>query len=224
MTAHQTGVVVGFWLFLLAGLAIAIPAAIQDGFLDETPRQPVLGPSQSRLVVKPGMTVDDMRRLSSLKIKGSPESVFADGGVFDFAIADTPTSFGGCRYYFISTYSKDRQHIEMMSIGTSSRKLSRAELEAANVAMRTKLSADGWLAGHEVYRDEQDRRLHGGASRGPAGTVWLKGDTVLHMLTRRMDDAKPGEAADAGAWIQYVELGQSAHWPGIERYAFEPAR
>jgi hypothetical protein len=37
IAAHQTGIVIGFWLFLAAGLAIAIPAAIHDGFFDATP-------------------------------------------------------------------------------------------------------------------------------------------------------------------------------------------
>jgi len=34
LAAHQTGIVIGFWLFLALGLAIAIPAAIADGFFD----------------------------------------------------------------------------------------------------------------------------------------------------------------------------------------------
>jgi hypothetical protein len=226
MGAHQTAIVIGFWIFLLLGLAIAIPAALQDGFFGADMTATIgNAPSQGTLMVRPGMSVDEMHRQSSLKVKGSPTSVFADGGVFDFAVAGTPTTLSGCRYYFITTFSNDRQRIQMMSIGTSSRKVSRAELEQANAAMRRRLAADGWLAGHEVYRDEQDRSLHGGATRGPAGAVWLHGDTVLHLLSRRMDDAKPGEdRTTAGEWIQFVDLGWRATWSGIERYVFEPAR
>lgn len=223
VAAHQAGIVVGFWLFCLLGLAIAIPAAIQDGFFGE-PGPAALGPSQGKLVVEPGMSVDDMKRRSSLKIKGSADSVFADGGVFDIAIGDSGLTLPGARYYFITTSSKDRARIDMMSIGTSSRKGTRAELEAANATLRARLTAGGWLAGHEVYRDEQDRTLHGGASRGPSGAVWRKGETVLHILERRMDDAKPGEVKDAGEWIQFVDLGRRDNWPGIERYVFEPVR
>jgi len=222
MAAHQTGIVIGFWLFLCLCLAIAIPAAMQDGFLGSVPAADI-GRSQGTLVVKPGMSVDEMHRQSSLKIKGSADSVFADGGVFDFTVGDTGLTISGCRYYFITTSSKDRQHIDMMSIGTSNHKVSRSELEAANAALRARLAGDGWLAGHEVYRDAQDRILHGGAARGPAGAVWLKGETVLHILTRRMDDAKAGEARDAGEWIQFVDLARRDRWPGIERYVFEPA-
>lgn len=223
VAAHQTGIVIGFWLFCTLGLALAIPAAIQDGFFGP-PAAAALGPTEGTLVVKPGMAVADMHRLSTLKIKGSPDSVFAAGGVFDFTIADTGTTFPGCRYYFITTFSKDRQHIQMMSIGTSHSKMPKLALEAENAAMRARLASDGWLAGHEVYRTEQDRTLHGGAVRGPSGAVWLKGDTVLHILSRRMDDAQRGEAPDAGEWIQFIDLGQRDHWSGIERYVFEPAR
>ena len=37
VAAHQTAIVIGFWLFLLLGLAIAIPAAIKDGAFDDAP-------------------------------------------------------------------------------------------------------------------------------------------------------------------------------------------
>ncbi len=34
IAAHETRVVIGFWLFLALGLAIALPAAVHDGFFD----------------------------------------------------------------------------------------------------------------------------------------------------------------------------------------------
>ena len=37
LATHQTGVIVGFWLLITLGLAIAIPAAIHDGFFDTDP-------------------------------------------------------------------------------------------------------------------------------------------------------------------------------------------
>jgi hypothetical protein len=55
--------------------------------------------------------------------------------------------------------------------------------------------------------------------------MWLNGDTVLRIERRRLDDPKPGEAParpDPGS--NFVELGQRAHWPWIERYVFAPAR
>ena len=220
VAAHETGIVVGAWLFLLAGLAIAVPAAIQDGFFGPLPPA-ALSPAEGTLVVEPGMSVDDMKRRSTLKIKGSADSVFASGGVFDFKIGDGGVTLANCRYYFITTTSKDRTHIDMMSIGTSQRKVSRTELEAQHAALRARLAEAGWLAGHEVYRDEQDRILHGRRTRGEPGAVWLKGDTVLHILEKRMDEGKAGDPKDIGEWIQFVDLGRRQRWSGFERYVFE---
>lgn len=36
-TKHETRIVLGVWLLLALGLAIAIPAAIEDGFFDASP-------------------------------------------------------------------------------------------------------------------------------------------------------------------------------------------
>ena len=102
VAAHQTGIIFCFWQFLGLGLAIAIPAAIQDGFLGPVPAA-ALGPSQGKLIATPGMSVDDMQRLSSLKIKRSPDSVFADGGVFDITLGDTGFTISGIRFYYITT-------------------------------------------------------------------------------------------------------------------------
>jgi hypothetical protein len=62
--------------------------------------------------------------------------------------------------------------------------------------------------------------VHRGASEGPEGRTWLKGDTVLTIQRRRMDEAKPGEAADAGGWIQFVDLGLLGQWPSRDRFVF----
>jgi hypothetical protein len=35
-----------------------------------------------------------------------------------------------------------------------------------------------------------------------------------------MDEAKPGEAADAGGWIQFVDLGLLGQWPSRDRFVF----
>jgi hypothetical protein len=180
-------------------------------------------PSRGTLVARPGMTVAEITRRSSLALNVG-RTVIADGTIFTFEVADTAISFPRCRYYFMTYASGDASRIDMMSIGTASRMLSRPELEVADAALRERLAADGWLAGHEVYRDEQDRRLHGGASEGPEGRTWLKDDTVLTIQRRRMDEAKPGEAADAGGWIQFVDLGLLGQWSSRNRFVFGPPR
>src|SRR5262249_17601431 len=108
-------------------------------------------------------------------------------------------------------------------IGTSHAKLARAALDKANAELQARLAADGWLTGHEEYRTEEDRQLHGGKTRGESGWLWLKGETALHIMSRRMDDPKPGEgAAIAGEWIQYVDLWERKDYPSIERFVFAP--
>jgi hypothetical protein len=108
-----------------------------------------------------------------------------------------------------------------MSVGTSPVATTFGEIEKANAALRRRLAADSWLTGHEVYRSEDDRMLHGGAKEGPEGDTWLKNSVVLDIRSKRMDDPAPGEdARTGGKWIQYVELWSQKTSPGIERYEF----
>jgi len=68
------------------------------------------------------------------------------------------------------------------------------------------------------------RILHVGAARGAEGKLWLKGDIIVHIEERRLDDPQSGEdPATAGDWIQYVDLWTRAGHPYIERYVFAPA-
>jgi hypothetical protein len=234
MAAHQTATVAGFWLFCTVGLALAVPAAIDDGAFGPAPQRAlksfVIGKSKGTLAARPGMTIAAMLHGSSLPIdqamaaaaRGVPLS--ADT-VFDFELPGSAIRFARCRYYFITTAKEDPQRIDTMSIGTSTDAMSHAELDGANAALRARLAADGWLTGHEEYRDELDRRLHGRAARGDDGWVWLQGETILRILTRRMDDpARDEDTATAGRWIQFVELSERKSYPGIERYVFAPWR
>lgn len=181
-------------------------------------------PVQGTLVAAPGMTVAEMRSGSSLKIdQAAGLPVYAGGAIFNFRIAGTVTEFPRCRYFYITTVTKDPSRIDSINVGTAQAKMTRAELAAANADMRDRLKADGWETGHEVYRDAEDQQLHGGATRGPEGKLWLKGDTVLNIEERRIDDPVPGEdSATAGAWIQYVDLSTRENYPNIDRYIFAP--
>jgi hypothetical protein len=217
------------WGLMAAGLAIAIPAAIMNGALNTidgtaaAPESP--GASQGTLVAAPGMTFAEMARQSSLKMdiaaRAPITSAVGAGGVFDYRIPGTGMLFRNCRYYFVSPYTHQADRIEAVNVGLSPHTVSRAELERANAALRTRFAADGWLTGHEEYRDEQDRTLHGGKTRGPEGRLWLKNGMVLSIDSRRMDDAAAGENAQtAGKWIQFIGLWQRADYPSIERYVF----
>ena len=73
VAALQTRIIWGFWILLALGLAVALPAAIQDNFFGSasTPAAAAdLGPSQGTLVAAPGMAVSDMLAKTTLKLQG----------------------------------------------------------------------------------------------------------------------------------------------------------
>jgi hypothetical protein len=222
-------IIYALWGLMAAGTAVAIPAAISSGAFNTAgesaaPSEP-LGESQGILVAAPGMTFAEMARQSSLKIdiasRAPITSAIGAGGVFDYRIPGSRLLLRNCRYYFVSPYTHAPDRIEAVNVGLSPHTMSRGQVEQANAGLRAKLAADGWLTGHEEYRTEEDRTLHGGATRGPEGSIWLKNDMVLSIGTRRMDDPVAGEDAKiAGKWIQFIDLWQRADYPSIDRYAF----
>ena len=233
LIAHQNRIIWAMWIVCLAGLALAVPAAIEDGMFGDSAarelRALMLGRSQGTLVANVGMTPEDVAQHSSLKIgEGSKPNLldqtqFGGGGVFDFEVAGTGMKFERCRYFFIVTRSREDRHIQSMSIGTSPDKVTRAELDAANAGLRKRLGADGWLTAHRDYVTEEQQQLHGGETRSEEGWIWQKDDTILHIMNRRMDDEAPGEdKATAGEWIQYVDLWERKSYPGYETYVFTP--
>jgi hypothetical protein len=208
---------------MAAGTAIALPAAWVLGAFGDFGKDS--GASQGLLVARPGMTIAQVKAASTLAIDAKDDApAIGAGGVFDFEVAGTGLRLPRCRYYFASTYMRERGRIEGMSIGASLHKDTRAAIDAADASLRKQLVAGGWRAGHEVYRDEQDRTLHGGAERGPEGDMWLKDEIVLDIERKRMDDPRPDEAAGAGVFIQVISLGARPDYPYIERYEFAPAR
>jgi hypothetical protein len=223
----QRGIVFTGWGLMALGTAIAVPAAVLLGGFDDFGLAADHGEAQGTLVARPGMSVEEIRRGSTLKVNDgglAEPPVLAEGIVFDFVIAGTAIRLPRCRYYYMSTDMHDRQRVEDINIGVSTDTLPRAQLARDAAALRARLAADGWLAGHEEYRDEQDRQLHGGRAHGPEGDLWLKDGVVLHFEDKRMDEAVPGEdAASAGEWIQVVQLSLQADYPYLDRYVFQPA-
>ena len=228
----ETVIVWTLWLLMGGGMLVAVPAAIADGAFGPEGKQAIgrflpAGKSLGVLAAKPGMTVDELVRGSTLKLQILPDApvISGSGASFDFRIPGSNVVFSGCRYYFLSTFIDDRRRIESMSIGLSAAKVGRAELDAAEADVRRRLAADGWLAGHEVYRDERDRQLHGGRTEGLEGRAWMKDGVILTLEDRRMDDPAAGEdPATAGEWIQTLALGLADTYPGRERMVFAPAR
>ena len=232
LAQHATRITVGAWLFLGAGLTLAVPVAIDDGAFGRDAQRAwrglFIGGSQGELQAKPGMTLAEMAQASSVKIAGrgpggSLRAPVAGDKPFDFRIPGSGILLPGCRYYFVSTFTRDPQRIQGISIGVSPYRLTRTELEAADSALQAKFAADGWLSGLEEYRTAENQRLHGGAKRGPEGGIWLKDGVVVHIERRRMDEPRPGEpAAMVGEWTQTISLWGRDDYPGIEFLVFAP--
>jgi len=209
LRAHESGVAFGIWALFATGLAIAAPAMLRElGGL----RAPV-GASEGVLVARIGMTIDEVRQRSSLPL---PDAVHATltgtdtlvgSPVFDFEVADSAIRFAQCRYYFLVTRADDDPRIGAISIGVSPETMTRAELVAAHARVQAQLDADGWRRGRYEYTTPEQQALHGGMTSSGDGYFWLKGDTLLQLQGKRMDDPQPGEdEATAGAWIQLLEL------------------
>jgi len=217
LRAHEVGFVRGVWAMYGLGLVIAAPAMLQDLGFEIGP-----GESEGVLVARIGMPLDEVRQRSSLVLaEGIVESLtgrrtLIGSPVFDFAIADSTVRFEGCRYYFMTTGEDGDPRVEAISIGASPHTLTRAELIAAHQRVQQALVADGWRSGRYEYVTAEEQALHGGATSSGEGFFWLKGETVLEIQGKRMDDEQPGEdAATAGAWIQVLELRPPAAFADV---------
>jgi len=138
------------------------------------------------------MPVGRMISDSSIRVQRGSESELFSGAqyggaaIFNYHIAGSAITFPRCRYYYITTYAARPSRIATINVGISSKKLSRAALDAANRDVRARLIADGW------HR---------------SGPLWVRSGTVLELRSRRLDNPVAGEdGANAGEWIAYVEL------------------
>src|SRR5882757_2452248 len=142
MIRNENRIIWTFWIVMLLGLAIALPFAIQQGFMSDSStgyKDPFANmPIQGTVVAAPGMTVDEIVKQSSLKLDRGVTTV-AGGALFDFKIPNTAIEFPRCRYYFMSTYTHDQSRVEGINIGTSPSKLPRTQLESADTDLRTRL-------------------------------------------------------------------------------------
>lgn len=154
---HQVGIIWGFWIIWIAGFVVALPTMIQSGFFtnlgdatapdrdSEIAREIARTPVHGTLVAAPGMKVDEMIRGSTLRISKRPlpavptEQVYSGGAIFNFRVAGTGIEFSRCRYYFVTTHTRDPSRIEAINVGTASAKMTRAQLDTANAALRARL-------------------------------------------------------------------------------------
>jgi hypothetical protein len=173
-----------------------------------------------------GMLIEDVHRRSTLPL-GEPRgesltgsSRLAGEAVFDLDIADTGTRFPGCRYYFIVTRAHGDLHVESMNVGVSPHAMTRAEHDEELRRVRERLQTDGWRPGRFVYRTAEERALHGGKTEDADATYWLKGEALLHLEPKRVDDAQRDEdPATAGRFmlaLSIFERTASSTYPRLD--------
>ena len=100
--------------------------------------------------------------------------MYAGGAIFNFHIAGTGIEFPRCRYYYVTTVTKDPSRIDSINLGTASAKMTRTQLDDANAELRARLKADNWETGHEVYRDEEDHSFTAARSAAPKASCGSK--------------------------------------------------
>jgi hypothetical protein len=191
------------WLVMALGVAVALPAAIHAGFFaSDSGMSPTVRdsgaeaiakmPSQGMLVAAPGMTIASMLAKSTLAVRRGSESElfsgaqFGGAAIFDYRIAGTATMFRRCRYYYITTSSRNPTRIATINVGISPEKMTRTQLFAADRALRRQFVADGWNV--------------------VGARIWTQRGIVLALRSRRLNGAVADKDPDGSDWIQYVEL------------------
>lgn len=220
MAEHETGVTIAFWCFLGFGLLIALPFALHDMLGGQMP----LASSRGVFVADIGMTIDEIKSRSSLKV---PEPRHMGDGsyfgeeelVFDFQIANSTVRFPQSRYYWITTKPNDRRVVDM-NIGISPRKMPMPQLQEFQQKLQSQLFADGWMPGHYLAKSEETVHLWGGEKTAGDGRYWMKGETLLTFQQNRMDEAKRDEPKGSGEYILYIHMHPKSEEKDL---VFEPS-
>ncbi len=179
-----------------------------------------IGRSQGVLVADIGMTFDEVKLRSSLKLK--PPRRMGDGTqldietiVFDYQIGDSSVRFPQSRYYWLGTRKTDTEHIAEMSIGITPRKVRLPELNAFQHRLQAQLLADGWMPGHHIAKNEEVVRWWGGKRTAGDGRYWLRGNTLVIFEVSRMDEQKRDEPEGAGEYIVSLAIRPKGDEPEL---------
>jgi len=199
--------------FIRAGVTLSLASAILlSAACNILPSglNALAGKSEGTLVANMGMTLEEVQGRSTLKLAPTVhyptgEEMTAGGARFDFEVAGTKIRFEGCRYYWLMTHQHGDSKLETVNIGASPNKLNVVKLAAAYDRVAQQLREDGWLQGH-LHMESPDEFVP--PKKRPWGNlfIWAKGDTLMMLRDKRMDEEKPGEEESAGEYIMYVEL------------------
>jgi hypothetical protein len=188
-----------------------------------------IGKSKGVLVADIGMTFDEVKQKSTIKLKeprrmGDGTLHDVETVVFDYRIGDSGMIFPRSRYYWLATRKEDTEHITEINIGITPQKLPKPELEAFQHRLQEQLSADGWMPGHYIAKSEETVQLWSGKRTTGDGRYWLRGNTLLIFETNRMDEEKRDEPKGSGEFILYIDLRPKNHEPELvwERSAWTP--
>ena len=180
VAARERIIIYAMWALMIAGSAIAIPAAVADGLFAPDGA----GPSQGVLVARPGMSRAEMDAASTLALPSGDVGVISGEGVFEFRVAGTGLIFPGSRTYYVGAAGPALQ-IDRLLISVSG-KMTGSERDAAHVDTRNKLIADGWVE---------------------KGANWSKDGLSLEVSNTQVDMPPEGQIAEqAAVWVQSVAL------------------
>lgn len=211
------------WAFLGLGCLIAIPAALLDSGFQLTSSLK----SEGTLVADIGMTLKEVQKRSTIKLhdpftaKTTGETYCIGEAVFDYQLGDSGMRFPQSRYYWLVTAGRGDQRLAALNIGVSPNKLPRLDFDNYVRSVRRKLKDAGWIPGHFVWKKAEDIQLHSGSSTTGDGRYWKRGNTLLILEQKRMDDQQNGEdPVTAGEFILYLDLRPLNAEPTL---VFDPA-
>jgi hypothetical protein len=201
--ALERPIVLAFWTIYGLGALIVVPYLLWQNRPEWL--EAMLHRSKGTLVVDVGMAIDEVAKRSTIRMPTEPAKVktgipIVGDFAFDAQIGEGPV-FSGCRYFWI--ISKDARRVHDVNFGISPRNQTKAKLTDFLKSTGEKLRAAGWSRGRYDWSREQN---HLPAAPDWDGYLWAKGASFLNLHTRRMDDEKRDEAADAGLFILYGEL------------------
>jgi hypothetical protein len=189
--------------------------------------------SQGKLLASTGMTLDEVRQKSTLKLGEGYYSGVDAGGysgprdttisssevLFDFELAGSPKlQFKNCKYYQLRTGTDDDPKLIEINIGIAEQKMRWAELVKSMQQIEQLLIDEGWKPAR--YKDgttaseSLNKILKADApAQLNAGFTWSKGDVALTLSAKRMRKAEKDEDTAAKVdFINFLKLETRAAW------------
>jgi len=170
------------------------------------------GKSKGTLVVDVGMTLADVQQRSTFPVvKGFRSNLTGShlsigDIVFDLVIGDSGARFPRCCYYWLETGPKDDPKLVHINIGVSTVKVPLSEFETFEARVRGELTDHGFRAGHFENKTPWQLQNSGGKPTTGDGRYYKRGDSLVILQSKRMDEQKRDEPPRAGEWILSFDI------------------